>query len=153
MQPEDQTETADLGEDAEVQRLTGGAPPPPTTQRPAASRRPFGGGATKLNRGKPGLVGRNAAAVPRRVGHATFALPTEQEQRMRQRIDEARQMLGRLITLADQTQSDVSARIAEIRNYDGGPAMASAMGFDLEAADTFLRRLDALADEFVPKAS
>lgn len=132
----------------------GGPPvPPPGIAHPALGQvspdtpigRPQGGrAAARAN------AAAQAAPRPKR-DLGKLGAPSEQEKTARERVATARRTIGATVAAIDEGVAAIKAMVAGLRNYQGGAEIAAAEGFDIDRAESFADRLDALADEFAPK--
>lgn len=99
--------------------------------------------------GKP-LV-KAAPPIPRRVLAHSMGERDEQAERQKLRIMELRQLLTRLVVDVDSRVRNLGGMLNLLRNTSQGKTQAEKSGFDLEATQKFLGRLEAALDEFAPE--
>lgn len=131
--------------DDEIANLIGGAAP---TAPVAPVRKTFGGNTRNTNRFKPGQIPAGGPPVPpvRKLG-SSFAPPSAQIQRHRERIAKARERLSVMITMIDKESAAVSAIVSELKGIADGQSEAQKLDFDIAEVETFLASLASAVDE------
>ena len=128
--------------DDEITNLIGGTAPAAPV---APVRKTFGG---NTNRFKPGQIPAGGAPVPPvRKLSSSFAPPSPQIQRHRERIAKARERLSVMITMIDKESAAVSAIVGELKGIADGQAEAEKLEFDIAEVETFLASLASAVDE------
>ena len=129
------------------------SPPPPRSSRPVNMAVPSQKvGPPTPAPGEPGAILRKAPEAKERTIPTGWAAPSEQQERNRKRVKELRDGLSKLLDGTNKAVASLQALSKALRDTSGGLEESKREGFDLDLADQFITKLDAVMDEFTPPA-